>query len=34
MAFNRRNDLVLGGVRTGIGCMNLVTVISRYTQYP
>ena len=25
---------VLGGVRIGIGCMNLVTVISRYTRVP
>jgi len=29
-----RNDLVLGGVRIGIGCMNLVAVISRaYAGY-
>ena len=27
-----RNDLVLGGIRIGMGCMNLVTVISRYTR--
>ena len=32
--FDSRNDLVLGGVRIGIGCMNLVTTISRYTQVP
>jgi len=25
--FDPRNDLVLGGVRIGMGCMNLVTVI-------
>jgi len=25
---------VLGGVRIGMGCMNLVTVISRYTRVP
>ena len=29
-----RTDLVLGGVRIGMGCMNLVTVISRYTRVP
>jgi len=34
--FDRRNDLVLGSVRIGMGCMNVVTVISilRYTQVP
>ena len=32
--FNPRNNLVLGCVRIGMGCMNLVTVISRYTQVP
>jgi len=26
-----RNDLVLGGVRIVMGCMSVVTVISRYT---
>ena len=30
--FDPRNDLVLGGVRIGMGCMNLVTAISRYTR--
>jgi len=29
-----RNNLVLGGVRIGMGCMNLVTVISRYRCVP
>ena len=29
-----RNDLVLGGVRIDMGCMNLVVVISRYTRLP
>jgi len=29
-----RNNLALGGVRIGMGCMNLVTVISRYTRVP
>ena len=29
--FHPRNDLVLGGIRIGMGCMNLVTAISRYT---
>jgi len=28
--FDPRNDLVLG-VRIGMGCMNLVTAISRFT---
>jgi len=32
--FDPRNILVLGGVRIGMGCMNLVTVISRYTRVP
>jgi len=32
--YDPRTDLVLGGVRIGIGCMNLVTVISRYTRVP
>ena len=32
--FNPRNDLVLGGTRIGMGCMNLVTIVSRYTQVP
>ena len=32
--FDPRNDLVLGRVRIGMGCMNLVTVISRYTRVP
>jgi len=32
--FDPRNDLVLGGVGIGMGCMNLVTVISRYTRVP
>ena len=27
-----RTDFGLGGVRIGMGCMNLVTVISRYTR--
>ena len=29
--FDPRKHLVLGCVRIGMGCMNLVTVISRYT---
>jgi len=29
--FNPRTDFVLGGVRIGMDCMNLVTVISGYT---
>ena len=33
-AFDARTDFVLGGVRIGMDCMNLVTVISRYTQVP
>jgi len=32
--FDPRNDLVLGGVRIGIGCMNLVTIISTCTWVP
>jgi len=32
--FDPRNNLVLVGVRIGMGCMNLVTVISRYMQVP
>ena len=33
--FDPRNDLVLGGKRIGVGFMNLVTVILRYTYgYP
>ena len=32
--FNPRNDLVFNGVRIGIGCINLVTAISRSTQVP
>jgi len=32
--YDPRTDLVLGGVRSGMGCMNLVTVISRYTRVP
>ena len=32
--YDPRTDLVLGGVRIGMGCMNLVTVISRYTRVP
>ena len=32
--FDPRTDFVLGGVRIGMGCMNLVTVISRYTWVP
>ena len=27
-----RTDFVLGGVRIGMDCMNLVTVISEYVQ--
>ena len=29
-----RNNLVLGSARIGMGCMNLVTFISRYSGYP
>ena len=32
--FDSRNNLVLSSVRIGMGCMNLVTVISRYTRVP
>ena len=32
--YDPRTDLVLDGVRIGIGCMNLLTVISRYTRVP
>ena len=32
--FDPRTDYVLGGVRIGMDCMNLVTVISRYTRVP
>ena len=32
--FDSRNDLVLGGVRIGMGGMNLVTAISRSTRVP
>ena len=32
--FDPRNDLVLGGVRIGMGCMNLVTAISRSMWVP
>jgi len=32
--FDTRNDLVLNGVRIGMGCMNLVTAISRSTHVP
>ena len=32
--FDPRTAFVLGGVRIGIGCMNLVAVISRYTRVP
>jgi len=32
--FDPRNDLVLSGVRIGMGCMNLVTAISRSTWVP
>ena len=32
--FDPRNNFVLGGVRIGMDCMNLVTVISEYTQVP
>jgi len=30
--FDPRTTFVLGGVRIGMGCMNLVAVISRYTR--
>jgi len=32
--FDPRTTFVLGGVRIGIGCMNLVAAISRYTRVP
>ena len=32
--FDPRTDFVLGGVRIGMDCMNLVTVISEYTWVP
>ena len=32
--FDPRNDLVLDSVRIGMGCMNLVTIISRYMRVP
>jgi len=32
--FDPRNNLVLGSVRIGMDCMNLLTVISRYTRVP
>jgi len=32
--FDTRNNLVLNGVRIGMGCMNLVTTISRSTHVP
>ena len=32
--FDPRTDFVLGGVRIDMGCMNLVTVISRHTPVP
>jgi len=32
--FDSRNDFVLGNVRIGNGCMNVVTVISRYMWVP
>ena len=32
--FDPRNDLVLGSIRIGMGCMNLVTVISRCIWVP
>ena len=32
--FDPGNDLVLGGVRIGMGCMNLVTAISRSARVP
>ena len=32
--FDHRNDLVLGGVRIGIGCINLGTAISKSTRVP
>ena len=32
--FDPRTDLEFGGVRIGMDCMNLVTVISGYTRVP
>ena len=32
MGFDPRNDMVLGSVRIGIGCVDVVTIISRYTR--
>ena len=32
--FDPKTDLELGGVRIGMDCMNLVTVISGYTRVP
>ena len=32
--FDPRTDFMLGSVRIGMGCMNLVTVISGYTWVP
>ena len=32
--FDPRTNFVLGGVRIGMHCMNLVTVISAYTRVP
>ena len=32
--FDPRNNFVLGSVRISMGCMNLVTVISRYMWVP
>ena len=32
--FDPRTAFVLGGVRIGMGCMNLVTVISGYARVP
>ena len=32
--FDPMNDLVLGGVRIGMGCMDLVTAISRSMRVP
>ena len=32
--FDPRTDFVLGSVRIGMDCMNLVTVISDYTRVP
>jgi len=32
--FDSRTNFVLGGVRVGMDCMNLVTVISEYMRVP